>query len=72
MTPQPIQKFDPATVATLRKLLDLAVDQIAEQHRTPATKAKMAATIVRHASDGISDHTDLLSHAVAAGADGAP
>jgi hypothetical protein len=72
MTPQPIQKFDPAYVATLRELLDLAVGQIAEQHRTPATKAKMAETIVRGASDGITDARDLLSQAVAAGAGGAP
>ena len=72
MTPQPVQKFDPAYVAILRELLDLAVGQIAEQHRTPATKAKMAETIVRSASDGVTDARDLLSHAVAAGADGAP
>lgn len=72
MTPQPIHKFDPEYVATLRELLDLAVGQIAERHRTPATKAKMAETIVRGASGGITDARDLLSQAVAAGVDGAP
>ena len=36
------EKFDPDYVATLRKILDIAVEQIALENRTPATKAKMA------------------------------
>jgi len=72
MTTQQMPKFDPQYIATLREVLDIAVEHIAEQHRTPATKAKMAETIVRSASEGITDAHDLVSHAVAAGADGAP
>lgn len=69
---QPRQKFDADYVAALREVLDIAVAQIAEEHRTPATKAKMAETIVRSAADGITDARDLVQHAVAAGAEGAP
>jgi DNA-binding FadR family transcriptional regulator len=64
--------FDPQRVAALRQVLDIAVEQIAVQHRTPATKAMMAQIIVRHAADGITDASALVSHAVRAGADGAP
>ena len=69
---QPRQKFDADYVATLREVLDIAVEQIAAEHRTPATKAKMAETIVRSAAEGVTDARDLVSHAVAAGAEGAP
>jgi hypothetical protein len=72
MTINATPKFDPHYVATLRQLLDIAVEQIAVQYRTPATKAMMAETIVRHAADGMTDAQDLVSHAVRAGADGAP
>jgi DNA-binding FadR family transcriptional regulator len=72
MTTQPMPKFDPKYVAALREVLDIAVGQIAVQHRTPATKAKMAETIVRNAADGVTDAQDLVWHAVQAGADGAP
>ncbi len=61
------EKFDPDYVATLRKILDIAIDQIALENRTPATKAKMAQTIVRRAADGITDATDLVSSAVRVG-----
>lgn len=64
--------FDAGYVATLRHLLDLAVEQIAVQHRTPATKAMMAEIIVRHAAGGLRDAPTLVSHAVRAGAEGAP
>jgi hypothetical protein len=64
--------FDAGYVATLRHLLDIAVEQIAVQHRTPATKAMMAEIIVRRAADGVTDAHMLVSHAVRAGADGAP
>lgn len=72
MTTEPTQKFDAKYVAALREVLDIAVGQIAVQHRTPATKAKMAETIVRSAADGITDAQDLVWHAVRAGAEGAP
>jgi hypothetical protein len=65
-------KFDPDYVATLREVLDIAVEQIAEEHRTPATKAKMAQTIVEHAAAGVTDAGDLVSTAVRVGADGMP
>ena len=72
MTTEPAQKFDASYVATLREVLDIAVEQIAIEHRTPATKAKMAETIVRTAAGGVTDARDLVSEAVLAGADGAP
>jgi hypothetical protein len=72
MTTKLTPNFDPAYVATLRQVLDLAVEQIAAQHRTPATKAMMAETIVRHAAGGVTDAHALVSHAVIAGANGAP
>lgn len=61
------EKFDPDYVATLRKILDIAVEQIAQENRTPATKAKMAQTIVRRAADGVTDANDLVSSAVRVG-----
>ncbi len=64
--------LDPRTVAALRELLEIAVDQIAVQHRTPATKAKMAQTILFSAREGVTDRHALLNDAVQAGADGAP
>ena len=72
MTSEPTQKFDAKYVAALREVLEIAVSHIAAEHRTPATKAKMAETIVRSAADGVTDAEDLVSHAVRAGADGAP
>jgi hypothetical protein len=72
MSTTPSPKFDPTYVATLRQVLDIAVEQIAVQHRTPATKAMMAETIVRDAAGGITDAHALVSHAVSAGANGAP
>jgi hypothetical protein len=64
--------FDAQRIAVLRQVLDIAVEQIAVQHRTPATKAMMAQIIVRHAADGITDTSALVNHAVLAGAAGAP
>lgn len=64
---RPSQKFDPNYVDTLRKILDVAVEQIAHENRTPATKAKMAQTIVREAADGVTDARDLVSRAVRVG-----
>ena len=67
MTKRPPESFDPEIVATLRKVLDIAMEQIAEPNRTPATKAKMAETIVREAAEGVTDAGDLVSSAVRAG-----
>jgi len=64
---RPPEKFDPNYVDTLRKILDVAVEQIAQENRTPATKAKMAQTIVREAADGVTDARDLVSRAVRVG-----
>lgn len=72
MTTVPSSKFDARYVATLREVLEIAVGEIAEEHRTPATKAVMAETIVRHAAEGVTDAGDLVLHAVRAGAQGAP
>jgi len=72
MTTVPPPPFDPDYVATLREVLDIAVEQIAVEHRTPATKAKMAQTIVKSAADGVTDAHALVSRAVRAGADGMP
>ena len=67
MTKRPPESFNAETVATLREVLDIAVEQIAKENRTPATKAKMAQTIVRDASDGVTDAHDLVSSAIRAG-----
>lgn len=72
LTTDQTPQFDAAYVATLREVLDIAVSQIAAHHRTPATKAMMAQTIVQHAADGVTDAHALVSHAVQAGAAGAP
>ncbi len=67
MTKRPPESFDAEIVATLREVLNIAVAQIAEANRTPATKAKMAETIVRCAAEGVTDASDLVSSAIAAG-----
>ena len=67
-----LPKFDSEYIATLREVLDIAVEQIDEAHRTPATKAKMAETIVRTAAEGVTDARDLVLEAVRAGAEPAP
>ncbi|KPG01135.1 hypothetical protein IP86_05605 [Rhodopseudomonas sp. AAP120] len=72
MTAMNQPKFDPDYVATLREVLDIAVEQIAMEHRTPATKAMMAQIIVQNAARGITDANALVHDAVRAGAHGAP
>jgi hypothetical protein len=67
MVNRPPESFSAETVATLREVLNLAVEQIAEQNRTPATKAKMAETIVRRAAEGVTNAGDLVSLAVREG-----
>ena len=39
MTKRPPESFDAEIVATLREVLNIAVAHIAEENRTPATKA---------------------------------
>lgn len=72
MTKLPPQAFDADYIATLREVLDVAVEQIDETHRTPATKAMMAESIVRNAAEGITDAEELVTVAVRAGAKPAP
>lgn len=67
MIKRPPETFDAEIVATLREVLNIAVEQIAEENRTPATKAKMAETIVREAADGVTDAGDLVMSAIRAG-----
>jgi hypothetical protein len=67
MVNRPPYQFDPEYVTTLRQILDVAVEQIALENRTPATKAKMAQTIVREAACGVTDARDLVSRAVREG-----
>jgi hypothetical protein len=67
MVNRPPESFSAETVATLREVLNLAVAQIAEENRTPATKAKMAETIVRSAAGGVTNAVDLVSLAVREG-----
>jgi len=67
MVNRPPESFNAETVATLREVLNIAVAQIAEQNRTPATKAKMAETIVRNAAGGVTNAVDLVSLAVREG-----
>ncbi len=59
--------FSAETIAALREVLNIAVEQIAQENRTPATKAKMAQTIVRRAADGVTDANDLVLSAVREG-----
>ncbi|ABE61972.1 conserved hypothetical protein [Nitrobacter hamburgensis X14] len=70
MSQVPPQKFDAEYVAHLRELLNIAVEQIGPEHRTPATKAKMAEALVRNAADGITDAHHLMDVTVRAGEDG--
>ena len=67
MTKIPPSEFGSELVSLMRQVLDEAVERIDSQHRTPATKAKMAERIVRTASDGITEPSELLSAAVAEG-----
>jgi len=60
-------QFDTEFVATLRAVLDEAVNRISEENRTPATKAKMAERIVRRAAAGVTDAGALISEAVEEG-----
>ena len=63
----PPTEFGAELVSLMRHVLDEAVERIHEDHRTPATKAKMAERIVLTASSGITTADELLSAALAEG-----
>jgi hypothetical protein len=63
----PPTEFGAELVALMREVLEEAVARIEVQHRTPATKAKMAERIVRTASDGVTRPDELLWAAVEEG-----
>ena len=64
MSKIPPTEFGTELVAIMREVLDEAVARIEQQHRTPATKAKMAERIVRTASSGVTEPDELLSVAI--------
>lgn len=72
MAKLPPHAFDADYVATLREVLDVAVEAIDQANRTPATKAAMAESIVRNAAEGITDAEELVTVAVRAGSTRAP
>jgi hypothetical protein len=63
----PPTEFGAELVALMREVLEEAVARIEVQHRTPATKAKMAERIVRTASNGVTGPDELLWAAVEEG-----
>lgn len=67
MSKIPPTEFGTELVAMMRQVLDEAVDRISLEHRTPATKAKMAERIVKTASSGVTAPDQLLSAAVEEG-----
>ena len=64
MSKIPPTEFGSELVSLMREVLDEAVERIDAEHRTPATKAKMAERIVRTASSGVTAPDELLSAAV--------
>lgn len=67
MTKIPPTEFGAELVSIMRNVLDEAVERISHEHRTPATKAKMAERIVLTASSGVTARDQLLIAAVAEG-----
>lgn len=67
MTKIPPTEFGAELVSIMRNVLDEAVERISHEHRTPATKAKMAERIVLTASSGVTARDQLLMAAVAEG-----
>ena len=57
------KEFGADLVATMRRSLDLAAEQVAERSRTPATKVRMAQRIVQLASEGVTDLQELVAAA---------
>jgi hypothetical protein len=60
MSKIPPTEFGADLVSVMREVLDDAVERISHEHRTPATKAKMAERIVRTASNGVTAPDQLL------------
>ena len=60
----PPTEFGTELVVLMREVLEQAVARIDVEHRTPATKAKMAERIVRTASNGVTRADELLWAAV--------
>lgn len=67
MSKIPPTEFGAELVILMRTVLDEAVERISHEHRTPATKAKMAERIVRTASSGVTAPDQLLSAAIEEG-----
>jgi hypothetical protein len=67
MSKIPPTEFGSDLVSMMRAVLDEAVERISYEHRTPATKAKMAERIVRTASSGVTAPDQLLSAALEEG-----
>jgi hypothetical protein len=67
MSKIPPTEFGTELVILMRTVLDEAVERISHEHRTPATKAKMAERIVRTASSGVTAPELLLSAAIEEG-----
>ena len=58
------KEFGAELVATMRRCLDLATEQVAEHARTPATKARMAQRILQLASEGVTEPQELVAAAI--------
>jgi hypothetical protein len=56
--------FDIKFVLTMRSALDAAVEKIDMSNRTPGTKAKMAQRIVKVASEGVTNVSELMIAAI--------
>jgi hypothetical protein len=65
--PQITTPFAPDFLSTMRLALETASDRVPVKSRTPATKAKMAQSIVRSAHEGVTDAHQLVAVAVAEG-----
>ena len=61
----PAQKeFGADLIAIMKRSLDLAATQVAEQSCTPATKARMAQRIIQLASEGVTAPQELVTAAI--------
>ena len=67
MSKIPPTEFGAELVSMMRGILDEAVERLNREHRTPATKAKMAERIVRTASSGVTAPDQLLMAALEEG-----
>jgi hypothetical protein len=67
MMPRNTAAFAPDFLSTMRLALETASDRVPVKSRTPATKAKMAQSIVRSAHEGVRDAHLLVAAAVAEG-----